>query len=79
MSTGAMGLYLKEYTACELSDLFRKVGFSRTEVYPAGARRHVRPPLLLVRVLEKMFAAIPYRLRGHIAIGPGSWGCSGAD
>jgi hypothetical protein len=65
-----MGLYLKEYTACELSDLFRKVGFSRTEVYPAGARRHVRPPLLLVRVLEKMFAAIPYRLRGRIADRP---------
>jgi SAM-dependent methyltransferase len=62
----ATGLHLKEYTASELSDLFRKVGFSKTEIYVGGRGMYLRPPLILVRALETLFGAMPFRLRALV-------------
>jgi hypothetical protein len=62
----AAGLHLQEYTASELSDLLRKVGFSKTEVYVGGVGRYVRPPLLCVRWVEKTFDMMPHRLRAML-------------
>jgi SAM-dependent methyltransferase len=66
----ATGLHLKEYSVSDLSRLLKKVGFSKTQVYAGGSGVYVKPPLILVRLFEILFGAIPYRVRTLLSDDP---------
>ena len=59
----ARGLHLKEYTYTELDRLFRQIGFRRTVAYVGLSHRYFPVPIPLLRVLETVLDALPYRLR----------------
>jgi len=57
----ARGFHLKEYTVTELEALFRQVGFRAVRAYPRFAGRYLRMPLGLIKGLEKVLEALPFR------------------
>jgi SAM-dependent methyltransferase len=61
------GFHLKEYTVTELSDLFRKVGFSRVTPWIGIKGHFARCPLWPIRICEKFLSTLPRRLRLLIA------------
>lgn len=63
----AMGFHLKEYTNCELRDLFRKVGFSHARVQIEVKRKCFRIPVSLVVSLERLLMYLPHSLRNSVA------------
>jgi SAM-dependent methyltransferase len=65
--TVAAGFHLKEYSVSELSDLFKKVGFSKTKVYAGGKGIYVGVPVFVPRVVEALLDSLPARLRVAIA------------
>jgi SAM-dependent methyltransferase len=48
----ATGFHMKEYTTLELSDLFRKVGFSRVSAYVGARGNYVHLPVALIALCE---------------------------
>lgn len=62
----ASGLHLKEYTAGELAQLFRSVGFSRVFLYVGGHGRYFRSPLFPVHMLEGLLARLPSGVRMRV-------------
>ena len=63
----ATGFHLKEYTNTELSDLFRRAGFSKIWVYIGTSGHYVRWPLFLVKMQEAMLNLLPPHLRRAVA------------
>lgn len=59
----ATGFHLKEYTLTELESLFRSVGFTHLRFYAGGKGLHVRLPLFLVRISEKLVAFLGFAVR----------------
>jgi SAM-dependent methyltransferase len=63
----ATGFHLKEYTATELSGIFRATGFSKVKML-AGARGIYLPlPSLLFKLMEGMLVRLPVRLGKSIS------------
>ena len=62
----ATGLHLKEYTAGELAELFRSVGFSRVFLYVGGRGRYFPSPLFPIRMLEELLDRTSIRVRMHV-------------
>jgi hypothetical protein len=56
-------LHLKEYTIKELSDLFRKVGFSKLKLFAGGKGIYVPFPLWAALLIEKGLNLLPIKLR----------------
>jgi SAM-dependent methyltransferase len=63
----ATGFHLKEYTNSELSDLFRKVGFSKVRQVIRLKGRHFIMPLLPIRWTEGILAALPQSIGKTLA------------
>jgi len=59
----ATGLHLKEFTAGELDDLFRTVGFSKTRVYFRIGKSSLFMPLLPFKAVEKLIGLLPDAMR----------------
>ena len=58
----ATGFHLHEYTITELSDLFKKVGFSKVRVYIWKRGLFLMLPVFPFRLLEQMLCAFPRTL-----------------
>lgn len=58
----ATGLHLKEYSAGELSELFRRTGFRKLKVLAGARGRHIACPPGLISALESMLSSLPGRL-----------------
>ena len=56
----ATGFHLHEYTITELSDLFKKVGFSKVRVYFWKRGLFLMLPVFPFRLLEQMLCALPH-------------------
>ena len=65
--TVATGFHLKEYTISELSDLFKRVGFSKSKVYVGGKGIYAGVPVFALRVVEVLLGTLPAPLRAAIA------------
>lgn len=63
----ATGFHLKEYTNTDLSDLFKKIGFSKVNAYSGAMGIYVRCPLFALRLLESLLGRLPHRTRRTIA------------
>jgi SAM-dependent methyltransferase len=59
----ATGFHLKEYTVSELSELFRKVGFSRLRVYIGAKGKYLSLPTLPFIAIETLLDKLPHSLR----------------
>jgi SAM-dependent methyltransferase len=66
----ARGFHLKEYTVTELDELFRRVGFREVRAYPRFGGRYLRVPLGLLKGLEKLLEALPFRLQRRLGRAP---------
>ena len=64
----ATGFHLKEYSAAELRDTFRRAGFGRIDFYAGGRGFFLRVPFALVRLTESILSWLPYGLRSRIAL-----------
>jgi len=56
----ATGFHLHEYTITELSDLFKKVGFSKVRVYFWKRELFLILPVFPFRLLEQMLCVLPH-------------------
>ena len=65
----ASGFHLKEYTATELSGMFREVGFRKVEVLIGARRFHLQTPTAVIKAVESVLAAAPRRLGRTLARG----------
>jgi SAM-dependent methyltransferase len=65
--TVASGFHLKEYTISELSDLFKKVGFSRAMVNIEIVGKYINMPVFLSVLIEKLLSILPHKIRKFIA------------
>ena len=63
----ATGFHLGEYTFTELSEIFRKVGFSAMAAYAGGRGVYVRVPVLKVLLCERVLVRLPFSLRRAVA------------
>ena len=63
----ATGFHLKEYTVLELSNLFRKVGFSRVKVCIGVKVKYISLPVFPIVLCEILLDKLPYTLRKTIA------------
>lgn len=68
----ATGFHLKEYSVTELNDLFRKVGFSKVNLYKSYKQNYLAIPLnpLTLSVFkgcEELLSILPFPLRRKIA------------
>ncbi len=63
----ASGFHLKEYTHTELSDLFKRVGFSKVRVYVGAIGIYFRSPFFLLKFLESLLDRWPRWLSKGIA------------
>lgn len=59
----ATGFHLREYTTLELSDLFRKVGFSRVRAYVGAKGSYVSFPVPLIALCESVLDSLRYAAR----------------
>jgi len=66
----ARGFHLKEYTVTELDALFRQVGFREVRAFPRFGGRYLRMPLGLIKGLEKVLEALPFRLQQRLGRAP---------
>jgi SAM-dependent methyltransferase len=65
--TVASGFHLKEYTISELSDLFKKVGFSKTMVNIEISGKYINMPIFLSVLTENFLLILPHKIRKIIA------------
>jgi hypothetical protein len=63
----ATGFHLKEYTVLELSNLFRKVGFSQIRAYVGFKVKYLSLPVFPLAICEKLLEKLPFTLRRTIA------------
>ncbi len=63
------GFHLREYSARELSQLFRTAGFRKVEVLAGARGLHLTIPVQFVGALESILAKVPRRLGRTIARG----------
>ena len=59
----ATGLHLREYTNEEVRTLLLESGFNRVRQYAGGRGYYVHLPAWVVRVVERGFARLPWRMR----------------
>jgi hypothetical protein len=72
--TVAQGFHLKEYTITELSDLLKKVGFSKIRVYIRIKKIYIFLYTFPAILCEKLLSILPYSLRqGMVSNLPISW------
>lgn len=69
----ATGWHLKEYTVCELYDLFKQVGFSKVSYYKIRNNSNIEIPLNIftvpfLRFLENSIEKLPFSLRRKLAL-----------
>lgn len=62
----ATGFHLKEYTTLELSNLLRKVGFSRVNVVIGGKKGYINLPALPIILFESLMGILPRPIRKAI-------------
>ncbi len=62
----ATGFHLKEYSVGELSDLFKKAGFSEVKIACGGRGKYVILPSALIVLCEAVLSLFPYKLRKAI-------------
>jgi SAM-dependent methyltransferase len=67
----ATGMHMREYTAGELTKLFRGVGFYAVEGYMGVKRKYSRFPLGAIVAVEKGLETMPFPIRKRIAVMPG--------
>ncbi len=60
-------VYAKEYTNKDLSDLFKKIGFSKVKAYFGAMGMYVRCPLFALRFLEGLLDKLPARICRTVA------------
>jgi len=65
----ATGFHLKEYTLRELSEIFRSVGFRRTQVLVGARGFQVRVPAILPRIIEFLLENTGRRFGRNVARG----------
>ena len=65
--TVAKGLHLKEYTARELTNLFRNIGFGKIMLYSSVRGRFLRVPVALIITLERLLEMVPEAWRAKLA------------
>jgi SAM-dependent methyltransferase len=65
----ATGFHLKEYTLRELSEIFRSVGFRRTQVLVGAREFQVRVPAILPRIIEFLLEHTGGRFGRNVARG----------
>lgn len=63
----ATGFHLKEYTNTDLSDLFKRVGFSQVKVYAGALGLYMRCPLAWLKVLERLLDTLPRKQSQKLA------------
>ena len=65
----ATGFHLKEYSATELSEMFRDVGFRKVKILIGARRFHLQTPTPVLKTIESVLAAAPQRLGRTLARG----------
>lgn len=65
----ATGFHLKEYSATELSRMFKAVGFRKLHLLVGARGFHVKTATPLIKVLESLLALTPHRLGRTLARG----------
>lgn len=65
----ATGFHLQEYTHTDLSRLFYQIGFSQLKAYIGGKGIYLRFPLIVIKMIENILAAMPFKLRNKL----GNW------
>jgi SAM-dependent methyltransferase len=65
----ASGLHLKEYTVGELSELFKKAGFSKVRVHVGARDRYALMPVFPSVASEKLLGVLPDGMRRSLAAG----------
>jgi SAM-dependent methyltransferase len=63
----ATGFHLKEYTTCELSNLFKQAGFSRVRAYLGARGKYASLPVFTIALWERLLDNLPYALQKSIA------------
>lgn len=63
----ASGFHLKEYTTVELVKLFKLVGLSKVTAWIGGRGTYMPIPILLIALVEKLLAALPYSIRFRLS------------
>jgi SAM-dependent methyltransferase len=63
----ATGFHLREYTVTDLSDLFKAVGFRRTQVYICVKGRRIFLPTRPIKWMEATLDRLPYSIRKKVA------------
>jgi SAM-dependent methyltransferase len=63
----ATGFHLKEYTHTELSDLFKRVGFSNLTTYIGGKGLYIRFPADPIQWFESVLNRLPFAWRSKLA------------
>lgn len=58
-----VGFHLREYSACDLRELFMSVGFSNVIAYTILKGRKVEMPFFLVKVIEQMAERMPEKAK----------------
>jgi SAM-dependent methyltransferase len=58
--------HLKEYSFCELTNLFHEVGFSRIQGLVGARGRYLATPVIFHRVLETLFGMLPQPIRSRL-------------
>lgn len=58
-----VGFHLREYSACDLRELFMSVGFSNVIAYTILKGRKVEMPFFLVKVIEQMAEGMPEKAK----------------
>jgi hypothetical protein len=59
----ATGFHMKEYTTLELSNLFRKVGFSRVRAYVGAKGKYLGFPVSPIALCELVLDQLRYAIR----------------
>ena len=62
----ATGLHLKEYTVTELDRIFRRTGFSKTQIYLRFGGRRAFLPVGAFKIVERMLDFLPGTLRKRL-------------
>lgn len=63
----ATGFHLKEYTVTDLSDLFRKAGFSKVKIFVGAKGMFFLIPVFPVRLLESILKRLPTKISKRLA------------
>ncbi|MBX7170935.1 MAG: class I SAM-dependent methyltransferase [Pyrinomonadaceae bacterium] len=59
----ATGLHLKEYSVTEISELFKKIGFSNSKIYLRYSKFDLFLPIFPYKICEKFLDLLPHSFR----------------